>query len=422
MVVVSMGLEHETLGLLIQSAAAIHMSWKELSPRKLAVSIHTSAINSYRRAIQDIGYTGVSDSLLLSTLLLGFTAPWHEICDVGTIHVHGARVLFKHWLAGFLDNGKHESAFILNCFIYWQSMFSFIGNDPAENLIYHMSLDGPIETYYKMLSSQNPRYQTQAMAIDGITLDLFNTIGKAAALCRARQLGIQLPDSQAHVEQIETCLLKWQPPASAHLVDLQDPNTSPKHILHLLDAIRLAALLQLYSSSTSLLKKRMLNYEGCPEISTTAPCFDFANTLHELEQSADKHTICNGQQRFLRALAIHILELISGIPYSSGTCTLQPVPLTMVAAWITQLPEPSPSQSASERTAGSKHDEYIAVEFWRMFIRTRLQNSDDYMGTLLPLRRVQALIEEVWRRNGTDGVQCDWITLITSDEFRTFLA
>ncbi|KAH8652117.1 fungal-specific transcription factor domain-containing protein [Xylariales sp. PMI_506] len=433
----------ETLFLLIQAMAAAHLSLDNPELRVPALLLRNQAIHAAQCLINGSRCGQVTDDLMLIVFFLGLSAPLFEVTDVGAIHIYGARAVCREWLQSTAKELNSNRALILTSFVYWQSMYSFVGDDPVDNFCHHISLDAVLREIENNSSdnNQNPGIMMRkagtklsVMPLTGLSVDLFNTIGKIGALSRARQLGIQITDIEDEAAQLETFLLDWKVPAPGDVADMQDENTSPTHIVLLSEAIRLAGLLQLYSSSNGgLLQERMRCDDEvwrfkifCPWVSSTSRVSSFSMAKSDEDPLLDNNK-CHDikRQDFLVQLAIRVLEVIRDIPPTSGTLTIQPLPLAMAAAWITRTSQQQGLVSLiSTPTSLAEHgNEDDMVPYWRHFIRARLGSCKDYMGGLLPVVRIQAIVEEVWRRNGaSDGIYCDWITLITSQDFQTLLA
>lgn len=409
-------LYHLTLGM---SACHITHNHKDPALRVMALSLRNDGINSTRTTICNSKRTQVADGLILSVLLLGMTTAWYSMHDIGSAHIHGARILFKQWLQGPAESP--HTAFILSSLVYWQTMFAFVGDDPVGNMLYHISLDKPIKAYNTSAFRYDSESKIRIMPLSGVSLGLFNAMGKVAAFSRATHMGITIPDPLAHAEKMESYLLQWRAPPLADIQQMHDAQTTSVHIIQLANAIRLSAILQLYSTIPGLLQRRMPKNSEFWTGDVYINYYDDINKNHPNiftdAKDSGKEDMQDCQKIFLRGLAIHILEIIHGIPSSSGTATVQHLPLAIAAAWIAHFsPLPNPTNTSS-------HDmDDTTIKYWRGFIRMRLKSCSSYCGNIIPAKRIQFLMDELWRRNGSSGVQYDWIKLMTKDEYRTIFA
>jgi hypothetical protein len=200
-------------------------------------------------------------------------------------------------------------------------------------------------------------------------------------------------DAISKAQSLEEELLSFEPPSITKLVDAGDENTPVQQYIHLAEAYRCGALLEIYRIFPTILLKRApltdSNF-GASSTNNDQAVFDFLPI--PASQSPDD---------FIVSLAIHTVSLLEKLPSNSGTRCLQPI-VHIVAASELRFSPPSNSDPLSPFMPASSifnslTNREVDIASARRFIVTRLQEFQLSLPAK-PILKALELIQETWAR------------------------
>ncbi|KAK8230663.1 fungal-specific transcription factor domain-containing protein [Phyllosticta capitalensis] len=333
-----------------------------------------------------------SDRALLTLLLLGPSASWHDSSDLGLSHLSAARALIYPRLIAPVPPGnnllRRRNQFFEEALIYWEMLIGFVEPECTSSNIGPLGLassflggnsDSPTAQARKLLphpwTGIAPKVQTIFAEVGRLirqerlskSRDRANSRAKAAA------------DNLAWATVLEDHLLSASLPTTEDLIDPGDVNTTRADFVAIGEAYRCAGLLELYRVFPSLLRKRSLGISGHPTAHSSAAPPPTAS-----------QTSATDARSFLNSLALHILSMLESLPSSSGTMSTQPILLVAAASELRHVT----SLDYWDFDAGA-----AAVRHARRFVMERLREFSKRLPRR-PLERMMELVEEVWRRGG----------------------
>ncbi|KAF1992415.1 hypothetical protein K402DRAFT_321226 [Aulographum hederae CBS 113979] len=392
----------------IQSMAAAHLGNCIPYMSAIGIQMQHKARESVRSEIQLASVSEdrkVVDRVILTILLLGMTAAWHETGDLGLLYLHAARQLMAPRLLKPQEDQSPENRrndqFFQEAMIYWEMTMSFItsesDSDPL-SLRNSVSLDHYDNANDSILPHLPPQPTSNALTNTKVLPHpwtgiapriqlLFAEVGRLVrnerlACMQDAFLNIDLHSSSrlSLAGQLEDELLAVQQLSLESVISPNDPNTSQQDFLTIAEATRCAALLEIYRVFPSILSHRLGVVGGNPFFSDL---FSDASNSNPLPNLAGPD--------FLNALAIHTLTLLESVPTHSGTRFIQLL-LILVAAAELRF-SPNIPESAQTRDISTLHA--------RAFAEGRLSELSRRLPRK-PVERMMQILREVWGR--VDGV------------------
>jgi hypothetical protein len=353
------------------------------------------------------------ERMLLSILLLGLTTCWHDSGDLGLHHLTAARSLI---LPGLLEAStsddkdiQRQIQFFEESLIYWEMLIGFVSEDS-------MSFAPRARPLPK-----KPSYKSASETTDGKCVPhpwtgiaprvqmLFAEVGRLVRRERKSLLSgiFDIVEAKERLECaaiLEEELLTAEYPLESELVDPGDHKTSKHDFVVLAEAYRCAGLLELYRIFPSILRKRLGHNLTEPAWNDSSFEFDFPtprfDTSHE---SADLSL-------WISSLALHILDTLECLPPSSGTSCLQPILLVTAASELKRV---------GSIDYFDIHANDSKIIHTRKFVDRRLNEFARRLPAK-PLRRMQEIIKEVWRRMD-EGQDAFWMDVMIEKGWQTVM-
>ncbi|KAK8204969.1 fungal-specific transcription factor domain-containing protein [Phyllosticta capitalensis] len=348
-----------------------------------------------------------SDRALLTLLLLGPSASWHDSSDLGLSHLSAARALIYPRLIAPVPPGnnllRRRNQFFEEALIYWEMLIGFVEPECTSSNI------GPLGLASSFLGGNSDSPTAQARKLlphpwTGIAPKVQTIFAEVGRLIRQERLSKSrdranrstafgmMPassfrtgrakaaaDNLAWATVLEDHLLSASLPTTEDLIDPGDVNTTRADFVAIGEAYRCAGLLELYRVFPSLLRKRL----GAAHPPTTT-------TASAAPPPTASQTSATDARSFLNSLALHILSMLESLPSSSGTMSTQPILLVAAASELRYVT----SLDYWDFDAGA-----AAVRHARSFVMERLREFSKRLPRR-PLERMMELVEEVWRRGG----------------------
>ncbi|KAL5692977.1 hypothetical protein EMGR_005519 [Emarellia grisea] len=383
----------------VLSMSAAHLATQVLEVSSEALEHRTKALSCLQAQIAKMGKgKGPSDDYasslnlgaLFGSILLGMTDGWHNPSCLGLTHLHGARVLFKHWISSNMNlNGttsvlsSQMKSFLAGIMAYWEAVSSFLKDQPISSL-----------SYLAGVCQQDTAERIQPNPWTGISTPLFIYLAQVGILGRQLSIirnlsvstfasGIQSRVQDDLLQQARECerkLYDYQVPPAERIEDTGDDMTPISHLQTVAEIYRLTALLELYRCFPGLFgdspNELCDEFPSCPKMPPSAK---------------------------LLPIATSILTLISTLPLDSGAQVLLLIPL-MVAGSTLQPTRPGHAQTFIEASWArlcavmlSLPAQESVYMHWRAFVRHRIKALYGHIGLASVLRALE-VVERVWAR------------------------
>ncbi|KAM0816179.1 hypothetical protein AB5N19_01980 [Seiridium cardinale] len=401
----------------IQSMAAAHLSNTQFPMEHIGVEMKLKADMALQEELQQIqmGHKDI-DNTLLALLLLGLSACWHSVGDLGLRYLHTARRLIRLRLASETNRDvarESQDEFFYQALVYWEMMTAFMV-PPQDGL--HPSVDRTTE--FDDTAGWNPPRNQPGPQEQHVLPHPWTGIGSEAQILLAevgRLLRMQRSaakmsisgigdDIMAYVKlectalQLEEKLLSLKHPEVASLIDPGDEQTNKADFISIAEATRYAALLELYHAFPAILRKRL--------------SFDINHG--NKASAASPEVVAHHEAKFLNSLAVHTLTLVKKLDHNSGTRFLQ---LLIIVAAATKLRfDQCPiNLDFLDLEAGSPDGITSARDFTRRRLHFHLVRLP-----AKPVKRVIDLITEVWRLLD-EGEDVSWLDVMVSRGWETII-
>ncbi|EKG11593.1 hypothetical protein MPH_11086 [Macrophomina phaseolina MS6] len=395
-----------------------------------------------------------SERALLAILLLGLTACWHDENDLGLTHLAAARALiYPRLIAPVPPDNKvirRQNQFFEESLIYWEMLIGFVSQESAINDAagkhskpWQSGGLGPLGIASSFMSGNRNGAFTSGNKLlphpwTGIAPKVQMLFAEVGRLIRHERLSRQQctsstqyrrtthpsdplgystrpppttpsaqqddRDKHAWATLLEEQLLSSDLPAAADLIDPGDAHTSRRDFVHLGEAYRCAALLEIYRVYPRILKRRL----GADSVSRgwekTGICSLTPSTPGTAREDTDLRI-------WLNSLALHVLGLLEELPSSSGTGSTQPILLVAAAGEL---------RFVSSLDYFDLHANNEKVRHARAFVRERLREFAKRLPSK-PLMRMMQLVEEVWRRLDAGEGDVFWLDVMWEKGWQTVM-
>jgi hypothetical protein len=402
---------------IVMTVSASHLCHKDKEMTSLAFRYRQNAISLLAK-----GRASEKGNLeaLLGSILLGMTASWQDAASLGLAHLVGARTLFKKWSTESCNDCPPRSiSFVVGIMAYWEAMASFLTAESPETLQYLTKFCD--QEHRDDIVFPNPW--------TGISTTLFIYTAQAGALCRQnrvmRALSVSIASTTALDElyskqtseavELEQLILRYSPPNSKCVEDSGDGLTSIHHLQCLAQVYRFAALLQLYMTFPSLLRKEY-QAESSPK----------AGHYRQMVQETPEGKII--------AMAVMVLNLVSSVPESSGVGVLMSLPLIIAGSALQKSHGLVPAhKNAEDRRSRIEHEMLSLhcsdhmLSHWRSLTLIKLRSLHDRVG-LGAIRRAMQILEAVWLRADlsvsandhiSEAISIHWMDVMTEERLES---
>lgn len=398
----------------IQSMAAAHLANYVPNMKVKGLAMQRKAYECLQQELKlaSINRT-MDDKLLLTVLLLGLTACWHDSSDLGAAHLAAARTLIHPRLLrdDTLQNAEstRNDQFFAEALIYWEMCMSFVSQEAFTPNLERRLPGGHVEEEHPPDRKVFPHPWT---GIAPRVQMLFAEVGRLVRhQCNMNMMFFnmgEIADDSAvtSAEALEDELISIRLPKTEDLIDVQDERTSKADFVRVAEATRCAALLEIYCVFPTILDKRLSTpRDGSASDSATIvfPFEKFQQLRSDLEHTP-----------WLTSLATHILDLLASVPSSSGT---RPLQLIMLVTAASELRFSGPVVSSPGLSASTSYD--VDVARARGFAMARLNELASRLPSK-PVLKIIELVREVWRRNDA-GEDVFWMNVMTENGWETIM-
>lgn len=397
-----------TVSLSIQSMAIAHLGnhYRYMAP--LGHVKQTQAWQVLQSDLQSLSTKKVAlDSVLVSLLLLGMSAPWHNPSNLGLQYLSIARNLVQSQLKDQQGMGRYldvpRTNFFLGALMYWEMLASFVDPIPM------MPFPG-FGTPAPRKPAMRERYLPHPWA--GISMELQFALAEIGRLLRRRRTPLGRGKQSAGAESedddekwaysLENFVLTLQLSGPDEILDYHDANTPKEDLISAADAQRAIALLEIYAAFPECLDSKI--DEGW-----TLPPAHSRNFF----PPADHSCFTERLESCLCAIAIHALEIVKEIEISSAACRMLPLIFVSCAS---HLRVPGQVQSGNdahecrreEVIRGRSYVEAQMLSFARKYPQKQMLRMCD-------------IIREVWQRLDLGVDRAHWMEVINEKGWQTMM-
>ncbi|KAH8669035.1 fungal-specific transcription factor domain-containing protein [Xylariales sp. PMI_506] len=405
----------------IQSMAAAHLSSSYATMETLGMELKRKANVAL---MEELNYVQAgqksSDCALLTSLLLGLSACWHSVGDLGSEYLRLARKLIQPRLMQTSPKPPklaRQDQFFEEALIYWELMMGFVS---PSDILTQFDLQGDMWDPTRQPTLGDPEFRPDQQQFPhpwtGIGARVQILFAEVARVVRAERSARSLNyldfsqvgdavNRDLTATKLEESLLALEHPDPSLLVDTGDTNTSKADFITIAEATRCAALLEIYRVFPTILEKRLELNES---VSISERQSFSQNARVGLNKGAKSHT------SFLVSLAKHVLNLISQLEHDSGTRFLQLLILVVAAAELR-----TSHSSVNLDFLDLSNDDDSDVMAARIFAENRLKLHQSRLPAK-PVSRILELIKEVWRLSDL-GQDVFWLDIMVTYGWQTIM-
>jgi hypothetical protein len=388
-------------------------------------SMHAVGFKMRRAAMAcietDIRDSKVETGSLLTLIMLGLSASWHNPEDVGREQFEHARTIMGTLSTGhtpaFLEvNNKRNLQFFQEAMIYWEMLLSYV-SDVSMPIPLRQEPDIPGYEYNNMLEPSFPHPWTGvAREAQVLVFEVGRLVRKERQRIKNRPLFTSLADIDESykvinsAEELALKLQKLQLPPEQAIVSPGDAQTPVQHLLTIAELYRLTGLLQLYRVFPDLLA----DYGG-------------GATQLDLDFYEPHKVSTDGINQRLTSFAVEIVDLLRTLPIESATKCVQPFFFVAVASELRMppMPEALPASTKllnddADPTTDETGPSAVAVLAARKFVISRLSTFEHVLPAK-PLRQIIQIVTLTWEQIDQGMADVYWMDVMTEKGWETTL-
>jgi hypothetical protein len=340
--------------------------------------------------------------LLFVVLMLGLSTAWHDVSDLGLVHLQALRNAVLNSAISCSDDELETLDFFKKALIYWEMVTSWVTGDIT------------IHNYTGLASCRpepaaSPRRNPFSMerlkphpwgSIAQQPQALFTRLVRLFRQLRSFDHGSKTPKSHLTepaaflqmVEALEDEIWKLELPSLCEIANTGDENTPPIHHLLLAEAYMFANIYQLYQVFPNLLSKRgrHLNQPHGSRSQMQILTMVSSSLPHSATTSVD----------WLKFLGRNIIIRLDQIHISSGTSCVQPLLLLVGSTSLSIHPDSKGSEEEAE------------ILRMRESVLGRL-SSISHACLSEPIHTVELAVKEIFKRLDV-GVDVFWMDMLQS--------
>jgi hypothetical protein len=383
----------------------------------------------------------LSDVGVSSLIEFNLFKAWHNHYATGSEHFAGARTLLIPWLSKQKAHGlSAQLDLIIPMLIYWEMLASFVMNDGSGMIqcleSYHFENLDSTHTFQSSFVANFPRApvsKRKPHPITGATPEIFVLVAKVGHLVRTKTLELQAAGKSIdssndkwdqgssfrlsalkEAEEVEEALLAYETLLIKDVESTNDMRTPVSDLLHIAEAYRCAALLQVYRVFPSLLKMRLPVIHDRSGDSPLSVPPEGDDTIYDLSYTSE--TIPESSvDEFLFALTTKVLKLVAETSTESGTRTIMPLILVMAANEL-RLPKDGEAILDDSDTIG---EEPYLIAHWRRFLWSRLNACVRYLS-VQPMTTTLDIVRELWKELDS-GRRVFWLEVVLENGWETLM-
>jgi hypothetical protein len=377
---------------------------------------------------EEIQENEIRTSSLLALVMLGMSRSWHKPGEVGQseFEILATTLLSSKACPGKTSQSDEQKmSFFRNSLVYWQLLLAFVSDrEPNIQGMRQKRAQPTQQDACGLDEPLMPHPQTGVgIEIQVLVAKVGYLVRKERKRIRSRRFASRDDIDQAHkaileAEQLQSLLCAIQLPHKDTIADSGDEMTPPDHLLQIAEAYRCTGLLQLYRNFPDLLLPYASLHDPTHEFITFSPGTEASSSLDNK----------NPENAWLVYLALHILDLVNGIPVSSTSRSIQPFLLVSICSELAldfagcstvsaqQLPLASLASSPRLRAPVTE----IEILQARKSIISRLSCFENMLAAK-PIRQMLLLVKDTWACMETDQSDVYWMDVMIEKGYTTLM-
>lgn len=383
--------------------AMLSMASAKLGRQSLTYKRHASEYQSLamKQLAQDLGAASSwTPELLFVVLMLGLSTSWHDISDLGLVHLQAMQHAVLNTTITCADDEVETLDFFKKALIYWEMVISFVTEDVTIHDYTRLSLCLQKQTASR---GSNP-FNVERLkphpwtSIAQQPQALFTRLVQLFRQLRSFDHGSKTPKSHLTepaaflqaVEALEDEMWRLELPGLHEIANTGDEKTPPIHHLLLAEAYMFANFYQLYQVFPNLLSKRGRHLNQ--SLGTRSPM----QNLTMVSSSLSHSDVDSGD--WLKFLGRNIIIRLDQIHTSSGTSCVQPLLLLVGSTSLSINPDSKGSEEEAE------------IIRMRKSVLDRLSFISDACLSE-PIHTVELAVTEIFKRLDV-GVNVFWMDML----------
>lgn len=396
----------------ILSMAAAKLSWQTPTIKVYALEYQSMALNALSSGLSSSSAGEINTELLFVILLLGLSACWHDISDLGTLHLRALQHAITPARWPRATEPKHLE-FFRDALVYWQMVACLVDDEV------------PLHDYFLAVPShrhQQRERSTRQSFVAGTRITPHPWAGVATApqatfarivrhIRALRSFDLPATESSAllnrpgeflrTLDTLEEELSMLELPQLHEIANIGDENTPAIHHLLLAEAYMFACLYQLYYTFPYLRRKRIRRILAAEEDHVGSPIGrSWSQSQTRLWSSILRQGEESGADEWLNFLGTSVITRLEQVQITSGTSCVQALLLLVGAGSLSVRPE----------LHGTDAERDILQS--RRFVLDRISALSNKMLSV-PLLCVKEAVCEIFKRLDL-GINVFWMDVLQS--------
>ncbi|KAL1847985.1 hypothetical protein Daus18300_013745 [Diaporthe australafricana] len=379
------------------SMSSAKLGRQSLTYKKYAYEYQSLAIKQLGEDVSVASFW--TPELLFIVLMLGLSTSWHDISDLGLVHLEAMQHAVFNTQIICADDELDTLDFFQKALVYWEMVTSWVSEDVT---IHDYTRLSPCRQRQIAPRESNP-FNVERLkphpwtSISQQPQALFTRLVRLFRQLKSFDHGSKTPKSHLAepatflqaVEALEVELWSLELPSLHEIANTGDANTPPIHHLLLAEAYMFANFYQLYQVFPNLLSKRGRHLNQ-PHSSRS-----MMQNLTMLTSLSDSDT---NSEDWLKFLGRNIITRLDQIHMSSGTSCVQPLLLLVGSTSLSIDPD------------SNGGEEEVEILRMRKSVLARLSFISDACLSE-PIHSVEMAVKEIFKRLDI-GVNVFWMDML----------
>lgn len=391
----------------ILSMTAAKLAWQTPGIRVHALRYQSMALKTLYADLSSS--TSLNTELLFVVLLLGLTTCWHDISDLGTVHLRA----LQHAIATdqiLPTEDPQTLGFFKEAMVYWEMVACLVDDNVPIHDYSNIGTASPLHAQLRSRGlSPAPGARIQPHPWAGVAAApqaLFSRIVRHVRSLRSFNLGgptlsCTVSQPQQYLQTLyalEEEVWTLQLPKLHEIANTGDENTPAIHHLLLAEAYTFANLYQLYYIFPNLRRKRAQHIRVGAHLNLS-PDRSWAQSQASLWSRLLQED-SGGSEEWLNFLGRSVINRLEQMQINSGTSCVQGLLLLVGSASLSVRPDLEGSDTERE------------IMQTREFVSNRLSSLSNKLRSV-PLRCVRLVVSEIFKQLDV-GVNVFWMDVLQS--------